>query len=110
MKSYFINELRSFKIETTINKEQDCKINTEEATTLKNEIKLLDQLMNQKFIDTILQRSSKLSQNCDVSRIIPVANEAKKQPPERQHCEKKDTELYNQIKKMEVAKRKTDHQ
>ena len=110
MKSYFINELWSFKIETSINKEQDCKINTEEATTLKNEIKLLDQLMNQKFIDTILQSNSKLSQNFDVSRIIPVANEAKKQAPEWKHCEKKDTELYNQIKKMEVAKRKTDHQ
>ena len=41
MKSYFIDELRSLKNETTINKEQDYNINTEETTTLKNKIKML---------------------------------------------------------------------
>ena len=35
MKSYFIDEHCSLKNETTIHKEQDCNVNTEEATTLK---------------------------------------------------------------------------
>ena len=88
MKSYFIDEFRSLKNETTINKEQDCNINTEETTTLKNKIKLnlKDDVTNkQKFIDTVLQHNSKLSQKFDVSGIIPVTNEARKQPPERQY-------------------------
>ena len=34
---------------------------------------------NQIFIDTILQHNSKLSENFDVSRTIPVTNEARKQ-------------------------------
>ena len=91
IKSYFTDELRSLKNEITINKEQDCDINTEETTTLKNKIKLLelenkllkDDITNkQKFIDTLLQPNSKLSQNFDISSIISVANEARKQPHE----------------------------
>ena len=46
VKSYFIDELRSLKNETSINKEQDCNINTEETTTLKNKIKLLNLKIN----------------------------------------------------------------
>ena len=81
-----------------------CNINTEETTTLKNEIKLLklenkllkDDITNKrKFIDTLLQHNSKLSQNFDISSIISVANEARKQPHERQHYEKNDTDLNN---------------
>ena len=92
MKSYFTDELRSLKNETTINKEQDCNINTEETTTLKHKIKLLelenkllkDVITNkQKIIGIILQHNSKLSQNFHVSRIITVTNEARKQPLER---------------------------
>ena len=102
MKSYFTDELQWLKNETTINKEQDFNTNTEETTTLKNKIKLLehenkllkdDVTDKKKFIDTILQNNLNLSQNFDVSRIIPVTNEARKQPPERQHYEKKGTEL-----------------
>ena len=87
MKSYFTDELRSLKNETTINKEQDCNINTEETTTLKHKIKLLelenkllkDVIANkQKIIGIILQHNSKLSQNFHVSRIITVTNEARK--------------------------------
>ena len=64
MKSYFKDGLLSLKNETIINKEHDCNINTEEATTLKNKIKLLelenkflkDDFTNkQKLIDTISQ-------------------------------------------------------
>ena len=109
-KSYFIGELRSLKNETTINKEQDCNINTEETTTLKNKIKLLelgnkllkDDVNNkQKFINTILQHNSKISQSLDVGRNGPVTHEARKQPSERQHYEKKDTELNNRQKQEE---------
>ena len=87
MKSYFTDELRSLKNETTINKEQDCNINTEETTTLKHKIKLLelenkllkDVIANkQKIIGIILQHNSKLSQNFHVSRIITVTNKARK--------------------------------
>ena len=46
VKSYFIDELRSLKNEISINKEQDCNINTEEITTLKNKIKLLNLKIN----------------------------------------------------------------
>ena len=127
MKSDFIAELRSLKNETTINKEQDCNIITEETATLKNKIKLLelenkllkDDFTNkQKFIDTIVQHNSKLSQDFDVIRIIPVTNETRKQPPERQHYEKKDNKFNNRKKqegnksgeksneKMEVTKKK----
>ena len=69
MKSYFIDELRSLKNETTVNKKQVCNINTDETTTLKNKIKLLelenkllkDDVTNkQKFMDTVLQQNSKL--------------------------------------------------
>ena len=55
----------------------------------------------QKFIDTLLQLNSKLSQNFDISSIISVANEVRKQPHERQHYEKKDTGLNNQQKQEE---------
>ena len=131
IKSYFTYELRSFKNETTINKEQDCDVNTEEPTTLKNKIKLLeleskllkDNIINkQKFTDTLLQHNSKLSQNFDISSIITVANEAKKQPHKRQHYEKNDTWWNNRQKqeenksseksneKMLVTKKKIDHQ
>ena len=57
-------ELQSLKNDTTINKEQDCNINAEETTTLKNKMKLLelkkkllkDDVTNKKFfIETILQ-------------------------------------------------------
>ena len=110
IKSYFTDELRSLKNETTINKEQDCDINTEEPTTLKNKIKLLeleskllkDDISNkQKFTDTLLQHNSKLSQNFDISSIISVANEARKQPNERQHYKKNDTGLNNRQKQEE---------
>ena len=132
MKSYFIDELRLLKNETTINKKQDCNINTEEITTLKNKTKLLelenkllkDDVTNkQKFIDTILEHNSKLNQNFVVSRISPVTHQARKQqPPERQHYKKRDTEMVNQRKqeenksreksneKMQVTSKKTDHQ
>ena len=104
MKSYFIDDLRSPKNETTINKEQDCNINTEETTSLKNKI-LENRLLKdgvtdkQNFIDKILQHNSKLSQNFDVSRIILVTNEARKQPPERHYKEndksiEKDRNVY----------------
>ena len=106
IKSFFTDELRSLKNDKqrATNKGQDCDINTEETTTLKNKIKLLelenkllkDDITNkQKFIDTLLQHNSKLSQNFDISSIISVANEARKQPHERQHYEKKDTDLNN---------------
>ena len=92
IKLYFTDELRSLKNEKTINKEQVYDINTEETTTLKNKIKLLelenkllkDDITNkQKFIDT-LKHNSKLSQNFDISSIISVANEAIIQANERQ--------------------------
>ena len=58
---------------------------------------LKDDVTNkQKFIDAILQHNSKFSQNFDVSRIIPVTNEARKQ-----HYDKKDTELNNRQKQEE---------
>ena len=104
IKSYFADELRWLKTEAAINKEQDCDINAEETTTLKNKIKLLelenillnDDITNkQKLIDTILQHNSKLSQNFDISSIISVGNEARKKPYEKQHYEKKDTGLNN---------------
>ena len=110
IKSYFTDELRLLKKETTINKEQICDINTEKITTLKNKIKLLelenkllkDDITNkQKFIDTLLQHNSKLRQNFDISSIISVANEARKQPHERQHYEKNDTRLNNRQKQEE---------
>ena len=131
IKSYFTDELRSLKNETTINKEQVCDINTEETTTLKNKIKLLelenkllkDDITNkQKFIDTLLQHNSKLSQNFDISSIISAANEARKQPHEKQYYEKNDTGLNNRQKqeenksseksneKMLVTKKKIDDQ
>ena len=102
-------ELQSLKNDTTINKEQDCNINAEETTTLKNKMKLLelekkllkDDVTNKNFfIETILQQNSKLSQNFDVI-IIAVTNEARMQPPERQHYEKKDNELNNPQKQEE---------
>ena len=110
IKSYFTDELRSLKNETTINKEQVYNINNEETTILKNKIKLLelenkllkDDITNkQKFIDTLLQHNSKLSQNFDISSIISVANEARKQPNERQHYKKNDTGLNNRQKQEE---------
>ena len=132
MKSYFIDELPSIKNEITISKVQDCNINTENTITAKYKIKLLelknklskaDVTNKQTLIDTILQHNSKISQNYDVSRISPVTHEARKQPPEKQHYEKKDTELNNWQKqeyeykpseksneKNESNKEITDHQ
>ena len=110
MKLYFIDELRSLKDETTINKKLGCNINIEETTTLKNKIKLLepenillkDDVTNkQKFIDTLLQHNLKLSQNFDISSNISVADETRKQPHERQYYQKKDTELNNRQKEEE---------
>ena len=57
-------------------------MNIEETNTLKNKIKLLelenklskdDITDKQKFIDTLLQHNSKLSQNFYISSIISVA-------------------------------------
>ena len=110
IKLYFTDELRSLKNETTINKEQVYNINNEETTILKNKIKLLelenkllkDDITNkQKFIDTLLQHNSKLSQNFDISSIISTAKEARKQPHEKQHYEKNDTGLNNRQKQEE---------
>ena len=42
IKSYFTDELRSLKNETTIKEKQDCDINTEETATPKNKMKLLE--------------------------------------------------------------------
>ena len=67
MKSYFMGEFRSLKQEALVTKKRD--FNQDETTALKNRIKLLElenQLLEcevpdkQKFIDTILERSSKL--------------------------------------------------
>ena len=104
MKSYFIDELPSLKDEIIISNVQDCNINIENTITVKYKIKLLepknklskaDVTNKQTLIDTILQHNSKISQNYDVSPISPVTHEARKQPPEKQHYEKKDTELNN---------------
>ena len=132
MKSYFIDELPSLKDEIIISNVQDCNINIENTITVKYKIKLLepknklskaDVINKQTLIDTILQHNSKISQNYDVSRISPVTHEARKQPPEKQHYEKKDTELNNWQKqeyeykpseksneKNESNKEITDHQ
>ena len=132
MKSYFIDELPSLKDEIIISNVQDCNFNTENTITVKYKIKLLepknklskaDVTNKQTLIDTILQHNSKISQNYDVSRISPVTHEARKQPPEKQHYEKKDTELNNWQKqgyeykpseksneKNESNKEITDHQ
>ena len=61
----------------------------------KNKLSKADVTNKQTLIDTILQHNSKISQNYDVSCISPVTHEARKQPPEKQHYEKKDTELNN---------------
>ena len=37
-----MDELQLLKNKATVNKKQDCNINTEETTTLKNKIKLLE--------------------------------------------------------------------
>ena len=132
MKSYFIDELPSLKDEIIISNVQDCNINIENTITVKYKIKLLepknklskaDVTNKQTLIDTILQHNLKISQNYDVSRISPVTHEARKQPPEKQHYEKKDTELNNWQKqeyeykpseksneKNESNKEITDHQ
>ena len=132
MKSYFIDELPSLKDEIIISNVQDCNINIENTITVKYKIKLLepknklskaDVTNKQTLIDTILQHNSKISQNYDVSRISPVTHEARKQPPEKQHYEKKDTKLNNWQKqeyeykpseksneKNESNKEITDHQ
>ena len=132
MKSYFIDKLPSIKNEIIISNVQDCNINIENTITVKYKIKLLepknklskaDVTNKQTLIDTILQHNSKISQNYDVSRISPVTHEARKQPPEKQHYEKKDTESNNWQKqeyeykpseksneKNESNKEITDHQ
>ena len=68
---------------------------------LENKL-LKDDITNkQKFIDTLLQYNSKLSQNFDISSIISAANEARKQPHEKQHYEKNNTGLNNRQKQEE---------
>ena len=62
---------------------------------------------NQIFIDKILQHNSKLGENFDVSRTIPVTNEARKQ--ENYHMKgnitkKKNAELNNWQKQEENNK------
>ena len=68
MKSYFMDELRSLKQESSVTKNRDY--NQDETTALKNRIKLLElenQLLKydvsnkQKFIDTILEHNSTLN-------------------------------------------------
>ena len=63
MKSYFIDEVRSFKNETTASQNNNSVNNIEGKTTLRNKIKLLetenklikdDNSNKQKFIDIIL--------------------------------------------------------
>ena len=85
-------------------------ISTEETATLNNKIKLLelenkllkDDITNkQKFIDTLLQHKSKLSQNFDISSYISAANEARKQSHEKQHYEKNNVGLNNRQKQEE---------
>ena len=70
---------------------------------LKLEYKLLqDDVTNKQiFIDTMLQHKSPLIQIFDVSRISLVTRKVRKQPSERQHYEKKDTEFNNQQKQEE---------
>ena len=89
---------------------------------LENKLLKDDNTNKQKFIDTLLQHNSKLSQNFDISSIISVANEARKQPHERKHYEKNDTGLNNRqnkkkinqvrkvMEKMLATKKKIDHQ
>ena len=68
---------------------------------LENKLLKDDVTNKEKFIDTILQHNSKLSQNFDVRHITPVTHGARRQPPEMQHYEKKDTELNNRQKEKE---------
>ena len=65
---------------------------------IENKLLKDDVINKQKFIDTLFQHKLKLSQKLDISSIIFVANEARKQPHDRQHYEKKDTELKNRQK------------
>ena len=60
IKSYFTDDLRSLKNETNINKQQVCDINTEETTTLKNKIKLLE-LENKLLKDDITKNKNSLT-------------------------------------------------
>ena len=69
---------------------------------LENKLLKVDVTNKQKFIDTLLQHNSKLSQNFDISSIISVANEARKQPHERQHYEKNDAGLNNRQNKKKI--------
>ena len=48
-----------------------------------------------------LENKRQLSQNFDVSPISSVTHEAREQPPEREHYEKKDTDLNNRQKQEE---------
>ena len=59
---------------------------------LKNDVNKI------KFIHTTLQQNSELSLNLDVRPIKHVTHETSKQPPKRQHYEKKDTELNSRQK------------
>ena len=87
MNSHFMDELRSLKQESPVKIKRDNEI--EEVTTLRNRIKLLEienQLLKddvsnkQKFISTILEFNSKLSNNIDVNvNREQVVN--RKQPP-----------------------------
>ena len=68
---------------------------------LENKL-LKDDITNkQKFTDTLLQHNSKLNQNFDISSIISVVNDARKQPNERQHYKKNNTRLNNRQKQEE---------
>ena len=68
---------------------------------LENKL-LKDDITNKlKFIDTLLQHNSKLSQNFDISSIISAANETRKQQHEKQHYEKNNTGLNNRQKQEE---------
>ena len=87
MKSHFMDELRSLKQESPVKIKRDNEI--EEVTTLRNRIKLLEienQLLKddvsnkEKFISTILEFNSKLSNNIDINvNREQVVN--RKQPP-----------------------------
>ena len=75
---------------------------------LENKL-LKDDITNkQKFIDTLLQHNSKLSQNFDISSIISAANETRKQPHEKQHYEKNYAGLNNRQKQENKSSEKSN--
>ena len=60
IKSYFMDELQLLKNKATVNKKQDCNINTEETTTLKNKIKLLE-LENKLLKDDVTNKQRSIN-------------------------------------------------